>query len=197
LISGCGQKNSSSKKLDSPNVELPFHEIRPLKSKTETLGFDYDDPESIDRIEKILQTNSTVGIWKIDINYYKQLSDSNRPIVAIIWPDIFKFDGTYLTAHYLCLWSWTPPPWASKDSYYKMATKWVGDTLKYLTPHNNWEEIGVYEDSAFSTIYPLTDTLGNVSNYTLYFRKIQPSQVADYEKPILKYRKVFNYDRVR
>jgi hypothetical protein len=188
---GCGGSQQLLPLLQSSarsKAHLPENEILPIKTKTAPLGWNYEDTTILWGSHHL---DSMVGIWEVKKECYQIGTDTSNHTIRLIYPYIFKYDGTYLTASFLMITrGWTAPNWMSKDGYYKMQTKWDVDTLKYLNPFQQWEIAGVFQSNVFINTSMYNDTVSPV-----IYRKIKPSEVHDYDKPILKYRKVFNYDR--
>ncbi|HLP54083.1 MAG TPA: hypothetical protein VK151_03605 [Fluviicola sp.] len=130
--------------------------------------------------------DSVLGIWKMTRESYDNMIGVGPTL--FIEPAIFRYDGTYVTTNFLCVWnSWTPK-WISKDGFYKLKSRWNNDTLFYRTPFGDWKEAGVFGHGNFNTVHAVND-----SAHVIRFRKISRSDAHNDEKAIFKPRKPHNY----
>ena len=86
----------------------------------------------------------------------------------------FRCEGETLTIRLVSL---SPMMDAPGDGFYKLKTKWEGNTLCYLTPHGRWEEFAIYGASEF---------IMHVTDEKHRYVKVDRSEVKDWNKDLLK-----------
>lgn len=126
-----------------------------------------------------------IGIWipeQID-------PDKDAKIVAMTWPLIFSYDGTYVTLRAYTDAATFFGSWQSKDGYYKLKSFWHGDSLFYLSPLHRKTFVAKFSGSSFLK----TDAYDDVS-YRWKYNRIEKKDVPDYLQAILKRRAAFNYE---
>jgi len=82
-----------------------------------------------------------------------------------------------------------PASWQSQDGIYKLASRWEGDDLQYLSPDNRiWVHLATKVDSTF-VIFG--------QGQKKVFKRIQVDEIANWNKDIVKsIRPVFDYKSV-
>lgn len=90
--------------------------------------------------------------------------------------DVFTFiyESNTVTLRLLTLRS---GQWKSEDDFYKLSTKWEGNTLYYRPPFGNWAELATFEHEQFINIG---------SGKKRVFKKIRTDEVIQWNKGILK-----------
>lgn len=61
----------------------------------------------------------------------------------------FAYDGEHITMRLVTL---HPGQWKSADDFYKLESKWEGDTLYYRPPFGPWTELASFEDDHFVNV---------------------------------------------
>ena len=61
----------------------------------------------------------------------------------------FAYDGEHITMRLVTL---HPGQWKSADDFYKLESKWEGDTLSYRPPFGPWTELASFEDDHFVNV---------------------------------------------
>jgi hypothetical protein len=107
------------------------------------------------------------------------------------WPDdggrtlnncyTFSLDGEHVTLRLLSL---HPGQAKSADDFYRLAARWQGRMLQYRPPFGDWADLARFERGRFVDI-------GNGKRRI--FARIEPSEVAAFNRDILKPRKAYRY----
>lgn len=98
----------------------------------------------------------------------------------------FRYEGGLVTLRLLVISS---ADWKVDDGFYVLKSRWEGNTLYYLPPVGQWTDLATFENGKFVMYGD-----GKKREYD----RIQPAQVADFSKDILKPdRPPFDYDRTR
>lgn len=126
-----------------------------------------------------------IGIWVPQ----QIVPDKNASVVAMTWPLMFSYDGTYVTLQAYTDAATISGSWQSKDGYYKLKTFWHGDSLFYVSPLHSSTYVANFSGSSFLK----TDTYDDVS-YRWKYNRIEKKDVPDYLQAILKRRAAFNYE---
>jgi hypothetical protein len=85
----------------------------------------------------------------------------------------FAYDGEYVTLRLLTL---RTGQWKSADDFYKLQSRWEGNTLYYRPPFGSWTELASFEDGRFVNV-------GNGKKRI--FGKITDEQVVPWNAAIL------------
>ncbi|MES2555295.1 MAG: hypothetical protein V4604_04040 [Bacteroidota bacterium] len=194
LLASCEQKTPPAKRITPNGKERPAAEKlqNPVAPKDHVPTTIYSPPSianpASEKVAYHPHGDSVLGIWKVTKDSYHEGMDGENHWVLGVYPGIFNYDGTYITTAYFCLWRHTIPKWVREDGYYKLRSKWSGDTLAYLTPLGDWNNVGVFRNGLFASTSVVND-----SSYVIHFEKIVRSEVPDYEKVIFNPRKPHNY----
>lgn len=153
-------------------------------------SFKYENTLVDEVLVEVSKSDSTHGIWKISdpTHFGSGGSDSIKTVILMI-PSTFVYDGTFVTARFIFISKvYEKFPWKSEDEIYKMKSKWSGDTLKYMTPFNDWKMMGVFKGGTFYTYYQDQDSL-----HTYTFKKMNADDLSDYDKPLTNKRSPFRF----
>lgn len=126
-----------------------------------------------------------IGIWVPQ----QIVPDKNANVVAMTWPLMFSYDGTYVTLQAYTDAATLSGSWQSKDGYYKLKSFWRGDSLFYVSPLHSSTYVANFSGSSFLK----TDAYDDVS-YRWKYNRIEKKDVPDYLQAILKRRAAFNYE---
>lgn len=74
--------------------------------------------------------------------------------------------------------------WKSKDDFYVLSTKWVGDALYYLPPFGSWTELAVFDGERFANVG---------SGVKRIFKKISETEIVDWNRNITAPREPHDY----
>ena len=95
----------------------------------------------------------------------------------------FKYEHDLVTLRLLVV---SKMRWKSDDGFYALKARWEGNTLQFLAPFGQWNELAIFEDGKF-VMYG--------DGKKREFARIAPDQVAEFSKDILRPgRTVFDYD---
>jgi len=90
-----------------------------------------------------------VGLWKIPANFRRVMPTPNT--VALPGVDRFNYDGRTVTLGLVATKAWT---WKSPDNYYRLKTRWRGDSLQYLPPFGRWQTLATFDGRVFKRMGP-------------------------------------------
>jgi hypothetical protein len=98
----------------------------------------------------------------------------------------FKYQSGLVTMRLLVISSAT---WASPDGVYTLKSRWQGDTLQWLAPSGQWDDLADFKNGRFVI---------SGDGVMREFARITPDQIVDYNAAILKPdRPVFDYGHMR
>lgn len=111
----------------------------------------------------------TEGIWQST----EEVEDSGA-MGSLSDTKAFAVDGGKVT---MMLLSFSKFRGISEDNCYRLDARWADSTLLYRLPNGAWEELAVWVDGHFEM---------KGSGMRRIFSKVQPEQVLEFYRPILK-----------
>ncbi|MCP4443184.1 MAG: hypothetical protein GY810_30120 [Aureispira sp.] len=129
-------------------------------------------PQSSTKNTPMLSKNAAVGLWQIP-KETRYISRENRSIGPGTY--LFEYDGESVTLFLFKEKEWM---WKPQDDYYKLQSKWEGDTLHYLPLFGRWTALALFDGTQFYT-ERLEDEL------TWYFESIQEDKVEAVDSAVL------------
>lgn len=154
------------------------------KSKTAPV----QEKDKVKEVVYQIERPEAIGYW---MTQYTKTSRDTAMFVSVMFPMIFKYDGSHVTLQPIFVIGgtpWSTPKWQSKDGYYRFKTTWRGDSLFYRSIWKEKEFLAVFSDSVFVKTDEYSPT-----KYNWIYNRIKSSKVPDYSKPVLKKRATFNY----
>lgn len=82
------------------------------------------------------------GLWQLDSDTPSEHADAKPANDHFT----FAYDGRHVTLRLLSLGLGR---WKSADDFYKLESRWEGDTLCYRPPFGAWTELASFEDGRF------------------------------------------------
>lgn len=97
---------------------------------------------------------------------------------------LFYYDGNFVTIYLFTEKDWM---WKTEDDFYKLKSKWNGDSLYYLPPFGDWVYLAKFNETNFFCENKL-------ENLTWKYQKITKREIEKRDYSILKNRNVHNYE---
>ena len=123
--------------------------------------------------------NKAIGIWQLQKSMAFESDDKNET------NDTYTFIFHKNDAVTVRLLTLNLNQWKSEDDFYKLSTKWDGDTLYYLPPFGDWRKLAVFDNDEFIIV-------GN--GIKRIFKLIAEDEIIDWNENILNYRELHDYN---
>lgn len=187
--------SSEIEKEVSVDVKIDPEETAPNEIHEESLSIDSSYSTGLEKgnTPSKISHPKAIGIWKIpdgesSISQIRMNDqDSIESLwIALAWPSLFKYDGTYITGHFFERNG--TAIWMSQDDHYKLKTSWHGDSLFYFSPFHRHEFVACFHDTVFLSTEVFMDTLV----HTWVYQRITAKELTK-DAPILKESAPFDY----